>query len=76
MTEEKNKPTRVFKQGVVSISVWEKEGMPTKYSVQKSYKKDDEWKFTNNLDLADLYIVQKLIGVITSKSIMVYEDDA
>jgi len=73
MTEE-NSPTKIYKQGLVSVSVWEKKDLPTAYTFQKSYKVDGEWKYTNNLNLIDLYIVQKIIAKITSENIKVYDN--
>jgi len=72
--EKNNRPTRTYKQGLVSVSVWEKENAPTSYSFQRSYKDGDGWKHTNNLNLVDLYIVQKIIAKITSEAITIYND--
>ena len=68
-----NKPTKIYKQGQVSVSVWERENAPTNYTFQRSYKDGEEWKYTNNLNLADLYVVQKIIARITSETIKVHD---
>jgi len=72
--ENNNKPTITYKQGLVSVSVWEKENAPTSYTFQRSYKVDDEWKYTNNLNLIDLYVVQSILRKITSESINTYDN--
>jgi len=69
-----DKPTKTYRQGLISVSVWEKKDLPTNYTFQKSYKVDDEWKYTNNLNLIDLYVVQKIITKITSENIKIYDN--
>lgn len=60
MTEETNKPKQ-FLKGNLKVNEWtnKKDGEEFKsYTIEKIYKKDDEWKSTNNFSL------QELIGLV------------
>ena len=61
--EEKNKPVKKFRSGQVTATIWEnlleQKDQDPKFiqsiKLEKSYKdKDENWKTTNNLSVADL----------------------
>jgi len=59
MVEKNNKPSKVYKAGVLNLSLWENitdEGDVLKsFTIQRSYKdKEDKWKHTSNLRSSDL----------------------
>lgn len=68
-TEQKNKPTAVFKAGGVRAAVWtrtvEKDGksIPT-YSIQvdRTYKQGETWKHVNSFNVSDLPKVALVVG--------------
>lgn len=62
---EKNKPVKKFVVGTISATIWENIKTKTEnnktinysiYSIniEKSYKKDNEWKKTNSFNVEDL----------------------
>lgn len=72
MVETKDKPNKIYKQGLISISVWIKQDQPNSYTIQKTYKdKEGDWKFTSNLNVVDLHLVKLLTAKILSDEIKV-----
>jgi hypothetical protein len=54
---EKKKPTEFFREGAVSVSVWDNDGTKGKFktfSLTRSYKKGDTWAYTTSLGTRDL----------------------
>lgn len=67
--QEKNTPLREYRAGGVRATIWENTHTDgkTQYTIQtttieRRYKKGDEWKSTNTYKLAD---IQKLKHVLT-----------
>ena len=61
-----NKPVKVYKAGVLSLSVWENLGddgsIMKSFTVQRAYKdKKDVWQHTNTLRSSDLLKLKVLI---------------
>lgn len=73
---EKNKPVKKFVVGTISATIWEniktkidEKGKTINYSIysiniEKSYKKDNEWKKTNSFNVEDL----PKINLVTSEA--------
>jgi hypothetical protein len=64
--DNKNKPKKVYKAGLLSLSLWENENETNKnvsFTFQKAYKEEnsEEWKYTQNLNLNDLPKLNLLI---------------
>lgn len=56
---ENNKPTKIYKAGVISLNLWENETQDgntmISFTLNRSYKdKDDKWQKTQNLRVSDL----------------------
>ena len=66
MVENKKNPTKVYKAGVLQLSLWENEtpegDVVRSFTIQRSYKdKDDKWQHTTNLRTSDLPKLRVLI---------------
>ena len=66
MVENKKNPTKVYKAGVLQLSLWEnktEEGdIVRSFTIQRSYKdKDDKWQHTTNIRSSDLPRLRVLI---------------
>ena len=60
-----SKPANKWKLGSISLCEWHNQTQSGKelvsYQLQKSYKSGDEWKTTDNLQLADIPIAIELL---------------
>lgn len=65
MADEKKQPTRKYRSGGITLTVWKNEGKDGEYetfSLDRNYKdKDDKWQKTNSYRLQDLLRVSQVM---------------
>lgn len=71
---ENNKPTKIYKAGAISLSLWENETQDgntmSSFTLNRSYKdKDDKWQKTQTLRVSDLPKLKVLLDEAYKDSI-------
>jgi len=69
-TSGKKKPVEFFREGAVSVSVWNNKGAKgdfKTFSMTRSYKKGDEWAYTTSLGARDLPKAVKTLQMAIAK---------
>jgi 3-oxoacyl-ACP reductase-like protein len=78
-----NKPKATYQVGAAKITVWENERegphgkfIATSFKVEKIYKKNDEWKSTDNFNLEELLELRAAIDkAINEQGVKVTEEE-